>query len=207
VKEFLHVVAMFVSVIDPNTRKLTFQEPLNVMSNLLACAPVYVSACARGGFETQAPSLENKFAHSSLQAPTDCRAVFLLVYKAGEDLRLLELDNEVIEVMEISPEEDSKNKGRHRHMNEDIFKEKFAKWERQQLKEVQRIQAVPSTFPATDTKKKDAVTRRGSKRDRKLEEGTDGKIETSVSTWLDSNLSLVLDKTLAPLLTSQACQD
>jgi hypothetical protein len=131
--------------------------------------------------------------------------VFLLVYKAGEDLRLLELDNEVIEVMEISPEEDSKNKGRHRHMNEGIFKEKFAKWERQKLKEVQRIQAVPSTFPATDTKKKDAVTRRGTKRDRKLEEGTDGKIETSVSTWLHSNLPLVLDVTLAPLLASY-CQ-
>ena len=43
-KEFLHLIAMFVCVIDPKTRKLTFQEPLNVMSNLLSCTPVYVSA-------------------------------------------------------------------------------------------------------------------------------------------------------------------
>lgn len=138
--------------------------------------------------------------------------MFLLVYKAGEDLRLLELDNEVIEVMEISQEEDSRNKGRHRQMDMHKFEEKFEKWEKQQLKEVQRIQGVATNEkgavtrrPATDTTAKDAGTRRDTKRDRKLEEGTEGKIETSVAMWLDAHLSSVLDVTLAPLLASY-CQ-
>jgi hypothetical protein len=41
-KDFLHLVAIFVGVIDPNTRQLTFEEPLNVLSLLFnsCCVPV-----------------------------------------------------------------------------------------------------------------------------------------------------------------------
>jgi hypothetical protein len=107
----------------------------------------------------------------------------------------------MIAAMEITAEEGSRNRGRHRVMDVDRFEESFESWRKKQLKQSQRIRTVPGAVPPTDP----ITTRRGLKRDRELDEDAEGKVETIVVRWLESNLRPVLDKTLGSLLESY-CQ-
>jgi hypothetical protein len=101
----------------------------------------------------------------------------------------------MIAAMEITAEEGSRNRGKHREMDVNKFEESFESWRKKQLKQSQRIRTVPGEVPHTDP----ITTRRGLKRDRELDEDAAGKVETIVVRWP------VLDKTLGSLLESY-CQ-
>jgi hypothetical protein len=106
----------------------------------------------------------------------------------------------MIAAMEITAE-DSRNRGKHREMDVDKFEESFESWRKKQRKQSQRIRTVPGAVPPTDP----ITTRRGLKRDRELDKDAEGKVETIVVRWLESNLRPVLDTTLGSLLESY-CQ-
>lgn len=101
----------------------------------------------------------------------------------------------MIAAMEITAEESSKNKGKHRELDVDKFKESYETWRKKQLKQSARIRAVPGAVPPTDS----ITTRRELKRDGELDEG---KVDTIVVRCLESNLRPLLDKTLRSLLES-----
>jgi hypothetical protein len=133
-----------------------------------------------------------------LQVSKDCRAVFLLLYKAGEEMRLLELDNNVIEAMQLTPEVRSRNKGKHREMDMDKFKERYANWLQQQLKQMGSVSGTGQTQTSPSPELQMGRRKRG----RDEEPAVDDMIEPAVTRWLKANLGSALDKSLAPLLVA-----